>query len=85
MYTYAITLTLRVPNDLYSYINEFYYYSPYQPLVGIGNKECLGLDYIIKAPSSYDAYNNVIVDVMRIIPNAIVVNKIVQRLDNNNE
>lgn len=83
MYTYGITVTLKVPNDLYSYINEFYYYSPYQPLVGIGNKEYLGLDYIIKALSSYDAYNDVIADVMKIIPNAIVVNKIVQRLNNN--
>lgn len=80
MYNYVITLTLKVPNDLHSYINEFYYYSPYQPLVGIGNNECLALDYIIKSSSSYDAYNDVIADVMRVIPNAIVVNKTIERL-----
>lgn len=85
MYNYAIALILKVPQNSNTYISAIYKCSSYQPLVGTDDVNYIALDFILEAPSAYDAYNNVIADVMAIIPNATVVNKTIERLDNNND
>ncbi len=76
MQEYSFTLKFNLPDsqiDSDSYIEQLYEAGCDDALIGIGKQGSIALEFIRSAASAFEAVSSAIVDVKKVIPNAILI------------
>jgi hypothetical protein len=76
---YSFTLKFKfsdAPIDPDCYIDRLYEAGCDDALIGIGKQGSIALEFIRSAASAFDAISNAIVDVKKVIPDAILIDRI---------
>ena len=76
MQEYSFTLKFNFPDsqiDSDSYIEQLYEAGCDDALIGIGKQGSIALEFIRSSASAFDAISSAIVDVKKVIPDAILI------------